>query len=102
VLGARCAGVLQVAANRDEFLKRPASAPALWDEGWLGLLSRHVETPLASTCFHADPVGYGTRSAFVLHRAPTPARSHCAWTEGRPCTSPADHGTELLRAMARW
>src|SRR5262249_17606982 len=28
-------GVLQVAANRDEFLKRPAAPPALWDEGWL-------------------------------------------------------------------
>ena len=28
-------GVLQVAANRDEFLKRPAAPPSIWEEGWL-------------------------------------------------------------------
>ena len=71
-------------------------------EGWLGGLSRHAATPLASTCVHADPIGYGTRSAFVLHRAPTSAASRCAWTEARPCTSPAHDGTAVLRSMGHW
>jgi hypothetical protein len=71
-------------------------------EGWLGLLSRHADGPLAGTCVHADGVGYGTRSAFVLHRAPAASASHCAWTEARPCTSPAHDGTAVLRAMGRW
>lgn len=71
-------------------------------EGWLGLLSVHDPDPRAGTCVHADAVGYGTRSAFVLHRGPTVAESHCAWTEGRPCTNAARDGTGLLRAVGRW
>jgi hypothetical protein len=71
-------------------------------EAWLGLLSIHGPTPGESNCVHADPVGYGTRSAFVLHRAPTAPQSVCAWTDGRPCTTPAESGTELLRALGRW
>ena len=71
-------------------------------EGWLGLLSVHDPDPRAGTCVHADAVGYGTRSAFVLHRAPTVADSRCAWTDARPCTTPAREGTALLRAVGRW
>jgi hypothetical protein len=89
--------------ERVALLREVVSGQAPLDvEGWLGGLSRHAETPLASTCVHADPVGYGTRSAFVLHRAPTAAASRCAWTDARPCTSPAHDGTALLRSMARW
>jgi Transport and Golgi organisation 2 len=71
-------------------------------EAWLGLLSAHGPTPRESTCVHADPVGYGTRSAFVLHRAPTARQSACSWTDGRPCTTPAQSGTELLQTLGRW
>ena len=71
-------------------------------EGWLGLLSVHGPEPRAGTCVHADAVGYGTRSAFVLHRGPSAAASRCAWTESRPCTTPAHDGTEVLKAISRW
>lgn len=71
-------------------------------EGWLGLLSVHGPEPRAGTCVHADAVGYGTRSAFVLHRAPSAERSVCAWTESRPCTTAARDGTPLLRSIGRW
>jgi hypothetical protein len=71
-------------------------------EGWLALLSVHGPEPRAGTCVHADAVGYGTRSAFVMHRAPSVAASRCAWTEARPCTTPARDGTALLRTVGRW
>jgi len=71
-------------------------------EGWLGLLSVHGPEPRAGTCVHADAVGYGTRSAFVLHRAPSVGASRCAWTESRPCTTPAQDGTPALRSVGRW
>ena len=71
-------------------------------EGWLALLSVHGPEPRAGTCIHADAVGYGTRSAFVLHRAPTLPGSRCAWTEGRPCTHAAQDGTAVLRSVGRW
>src|SRR5262249_61333895 len=70
--------------------------------GWFGLLSRHADSVLSGTCVHADGVGYGTRSAFVLHRAPSAGASRCAWTEARPCTSPAHDGAALLQRMGRW
>lgn len=90
-------------AGRSVQLRAAVGDDALIDlEGWLLLLSRHADTPLASTCVHADGVGYGTRSAFVLQRAPTAAASVCAWTEARPCTSPAHDGSATLRAMGRW
>jgi hypothetical protein len=89
--------------GRGALLRQAVSGQAPLDlEGWLGVLSRHADTPLGSTCVHADGVGYGTRSAFVLHRAPTAAASRCAWTEARPCTSPAHDGTAELRQMGRW
>ena len=71
-------------------------------EGWLGLLSIHRAEPRAGMCVHADAVGYGTRSAFVLHRARSVEQSVCAWTDARPCTSPAHDGTALLRSIGRW
>ncbi len=71
-------------------------------EGWLALLSVHGPEPRARTCVHADAVGYGTRSAFVLHRGPSVAESRCAWTEARPCTTAARDGTALMRALGRW
>jgi len=71
-------------------------------EGWLALLSVHGSEPRAGTCVHADAVGYGTRSAFVMHRAPTVASSACAWTDARPCTTPARDGNPILRAVGRW
>lgn len=80
----------------------PGGAELLDVEGWLALLSVHGPEPRAGTCVHADAVGYGTRSAFVLHRAPSVAASRCAWTEARPCTTPARDGTPLLRAVGRW
>jgi uncharacterized protein with NRDE domain len=80
----------------------PGGGELLDVEGWLALLSVHGSEPRAGTCVHADGVGYGTRSAFVLHRAPTLAASRCAWTEARPCTTPARDGTALLRSVGRW
>ncbi len=71
-------------------------------EGWLALLSEHSPEPRAGTCVHADAVGYGTRSAFVLHRASSVDRSTAAWTESRPCTTAARDGTALLRGVGRW
>ncbi|HVP60149.1 MAG TPA: NRDE family protein [Myxococcaceae bacterium] len=71
-------------------------------EGWLAVLSHHGAEPRDGTCVHADAMGYGTRSAFVLHRAATAAASTCAWTESRPCTSAARDGTALLHAVGRW
>ena len=71
-------------------------------EGWLALLSVHRSDPRAGTCVHADAVGYGTRSAFVLHRAPTASASRCTWTEARPCSSAARDGSALLRTVGRW
>jgi hypothetical protein len=71
-------------------------------EGWLELLSVHGPEPRAGTCVHADAVGYGTRSAFVMHRAPSAVASRCAWTDARPCTTPARDGTALLRTVGRW
>ena len=71
-------------------------------EGWLALLSEHGPEPRAGTCVHADAVGYGTRSAFVLHRAASVDRSAAAWTESRPCTTAARDGTALLRSVGRW
>ena len=71
-------------------------------EGWLGLLSVHGAEPRAGTCVHADAVGYGTRSAFVLHRGLSAVASRCAWTESRPCTTPAHDGTAVLKSVGRW
>lgn len=71
-------------------------------EGWLALLSQHGPEPRGGTCVHADAIGYGTRSAFVLHRAPSAKASACAWTESRACTTAARDGTSLLRTVGRW
>ena len=90
-------------ARRRLIQERVAGGAGLLDvEGWLALLSVHRPEPRAGTCVHADAVGYGTRSAFVLHRAPSVAASRCAWTEARPCTTPARDGTALLRSVGRW
>jgi len=89
-------------ARRRLVQERIPSGEVLDVEGWLGLLSVHRPEPRAGTCVHADAVGYGTRSAFVLHRAPSVELSHCAWTEARPCTTPAKDGTALLRSVGRW
>lgn len=90
-------------ARRRLIQERVPGGDALLDvEGWLALLSVHGADPRAGTCVHADAVGYGTRSAFVLHRAPSAAASRCAWTDARPCTTPARDGTALLRAFGRW
>jgi hypothetical protein len=88
--------------RRQLFHERVEPAKGLDVEGWLGLLSVHGPEPRAGTCVHADAVGYGTRSAFVLHRAPSVEESACAWTETRPCTSPAHNGRALLRSIGRW
>ena len=76
--------------------------PCSGSKGWLGLLSEHGREPRAGTCVHADAIGYGTRSAFVLHRAPSVDRSTAAWTDSRPCTTAARDGTALLRSVGRW
>jgi len=81
---------------------RLAGVNLLGTEGWLALLSEHGSEPRAGTCVHADAIGYGTRSSFVLHRAPSVDQSTCAWTESRPCTTPARDGTPLLRDVGRW
>ena len=81
---------------------RVATAGVLGTEAWLALLSEHGPDPRAGTCVHADAIGYGTRSAFVLHRAASVGRSTCAWTELRPCTTAARDGTPMLRDVGRW
>jgi len=88
--------------RRRLFHERVEPGKVLGLEGWLGLLSIHGADPRAGTCVHADAVGYGTRSAFVLHRGPSVEDSACAWTEARPCISPAHDGTPLLRSIGRW
>jgi hypothetical protein len=102
VLTERSFGAGDDGARVGRFRAQVATAGLLGLEAWLGLLSAHGPTPRESTCVHADPVGYGTRSAFVLHRAPTVQQSACTWTEGRPCTTPAQSGAELLQALGRW
>lgn len=89
-------------ARRRLVQERVPSGEVVDLEGWLGLLSVHGPEPRAGTCVHADAVGYGTRSAFVMHRAPSAAASRCAWTDARPCTTPARDGTALLRTVGRW
>jgi hypothetical protein len=89
-------------ARRRLVQERVPTGEVLDLEGWLGLLSVHGPEPRAGTCVHADAVGYGTRSAFVMHRAPSTAASRCAWTDARPCTTPARDGTALLRGVGRW
>ena len=89
-------------ARRRLIQERVPAGDLLDLEGWLALLSVHGAEPRAGTCVHADAVGYGTRSGFVLHRAPSVSRSRCAWTEARPCTTPAQDGTAVLRAVGRW
>jgi hypothetical protein len=88
--------------RRRLFEERLPPGRVLGLEGWLALLSVHRPEPRAGTCVHADAVGYGTRSAFVLHRGPSVAESRCTWTETRPCTTAARDGTALLRAVGRW
>ncbi len=82
--------------------ERLASGQVLGLEGWLALLSVHGLEPRAGTCVHSDAVGYGTRSAFVLHRGRSVAESRCAWTDARPCTTAARDGSALLRTVGRW
>ena len=89
-------------ARRRLFQERIPPGEVLDVEGWLGLLSVHGPEPRAGTCVHADAIGYGTRSAFVMHRASSAAASRCAWTDARPCTTPAGDGTALLRTVGRW
>ena len=89
-------------ARRRLVQERVPSGEVVDLEGWLGLLSVHGPEPRAGTCVHADAVGYGTRSAFVMHRAPSASASRCAWTDARPCTTPARDGTALLRTVGRW
>ena len=89
-------------ARRRLFQERIPPGEVLDVEGWLGLLSVHGAEPRAGTCVHADAVGYGTRSAFVLHRGLSAVASRCAWTESRPCTTPARDGTGILRTVGRW
>src|SRR5262249_3934819 len=81
---------------------RVPSQGALDLEGWLALLSVQGPEPGAGPCVPAAAVGYGTRSAFVMHRGPSAASSACAWTEARPCTTPARDGTGTLRSVGRW
>jgi Transport and Golgi organisation 2 len=102
VLTERSFGAGNDGTRVDRLQEQLATGGVLSLEAWLGLLSVHGPTPRESTCVHADPVGYGTRSAFVLHRAPTLEQSACTWTEGRPCTTPAQSGTKLLQALGRW
>ena len=71
-------------------------------EGWLALLSVHGPEPRAGTCVHADAVGYGTRSAFVMHRAPTVARARARGRRRARAPAPARDGTGLLRTVGRW
>ena len=60
-------GVLQVAANRDEFLKRPAAPPSIWEEGWLA--PRDLEA--GGTWLGLNPRGLfvGVTNRAGVHRA---------------------------------
>lgn len=65
------------------------------------LLVQHDPDPLAATCLHLDARDYGTRSAAVLRLAPALDASELWVAEGRPCTTPFDDRSRLLRELAR-
>jgi len=52
-----------------------------------------------ATCIHDDPF-YGTRSATVLRLARSLPASELYVSEDRPCTSPLEDRSELLRSLA--
>jgi hypothetical protein len=67
---------------------------------WAELLRGHVRPEAREgMCLHAPALGYGTRSSFVLQLSAGASASHCAWTDGPPCTSPFVDGTALLREV---
>jgi hypothetical protein len=61
---------------------------------WRAPMTVHAPEPLESACVHADAVGYGTRSSFQLVIRPGEARA--LWTDGHPCTSPAQDISPLV------
>jgi uncharacterized protein with NRDE domain len=66
------------------------------------LLGRHAtgEDPFASTCVHADPFGYGTRSSLVLILGQRWADTRFLWAEGKPCVTPFVEQAALVQALA--
>ena len=60
-------GVLQVAANRDEWLKRPAAAPAVWTEGWLA--PKDLEAGGTWLGLNAQGLFVGVTNRAGIHRA---------------------------------
>src|SRR5258708_18415470 len=56
--------------------------------------------PRESACVHADALGYGTRSSLQL-RVPHQGPATALWTEGHPCTQPAQEISTLLAPLFR-
>jgi hypothetical protein len=81
---------------------RLARDPAPTADELRALLAFHgpPDAPFDAGCVHVEAVGYGTRSAFdlVVDGAGRPSAS---WTEGPPCTSPADDLTDVVRGLLR-
>jgi uncharacterized protein with NRDE domain len=65
-------------------------------------LRRHgpAEAPLESACVHADAQAYGTRSSLQL-RVPDQGPATALWTEGHPCTEPAQEISTLVAPLFR-
>jgi Transport and Golgi organisation 2 len=69
-------------------------------EAWEETLRVHSQQdPREGTCIHAEAVGYGTRSSFLLALSPDCSADACRWTEGPPCTSPWVDGSALLKGV---
>ncbi len=75
----------------------PRSIEDLWDR-----LRQHGSSIPGWPCGHAEAVGYGTRSSFVLRLGSSAETSACGWSEGPPCRNPLVDGSALLRALAPW
>jgi uncharacterized protein with NRDE domain len=60
---------------------------------WRQPMTAHANEPLESACVHADLVGYGTRSSLQLVLKEKGVAA--LWTDGHPCTNPAQDLGEL-------
>jgi uncharacterized protein with NRDE domain len=66
---------------------------------WREPMRVHAAEPLESACVHADAVGYGTRSSLQLILKEKEVAA--LWTDGHPCTNPAqDLGALAAQALS--
>jgi uncharacterized protein with NRDE domain len=76
------------------------AAPRLTAASLRPPMQRHGPAPLESACVHADELGYGTRSSLQLVVRESGA-CELLWTEGHPCTEPAQDLSALATNFLR-